>query len=130
MSAILAVIGDNIDNLSNKKKLMQVRCGVLGELYGSANETRFALDLPQVVEWIMNNGPKPKTIYDANFSPRLHTLGLEIVLLIKEFMLCLWLTIPKIGYRPQKSILTYFSESIDIHHIFLWLGAKTWHQKR
>ena len=76
MSAILAVIGDNIDNLSNKKKLMQwYWCGVLGELYGSANETRFALDLPQVVEWIMNNGPKPKTIYDANFSPsRLHTL--------------------------------------------------------
>jgi uncharacterized protein with ParB-like and HNH nuclease domain len=76
MSAILAVLGDKIDNLGYKKKLMQwFWCGVFGELYGSANETRYALDLPQVVNWIENNGDEPKTIYDANFSPsRLHTL--------------------------------------------------------
>jgi len=54
MSAILAVIGNNIDNLGNKKKFMQwYRWGVFGELYGSANETRYALDLPQAVDWIM-----------------------------------------------------------------------------
>ncbi|HLV09790.1 MAG TPA: DUF262 domain-containing protein, partial [Halanaerobiales bacterium] len=76
MSAILAVLGDEIDNIANKKKLMQwFWCGVFGELYGSANETRYALDLPQVVDWLKNNGPDPKTIYDAHFSPsRLHTL--------------------------------------------------------
>jgi hypothetical protein len=121
MSAILAVIGDNIDNLSNKKKLMQwYWCGVLGELYGSANETRFALDLPQVVEWIMNNGPKPKTIYDANFSPsRLHTLRTRNSAAYKGIYALLmaddtkdWLSATKID------LSTYFSESIDIHHIF------------
>ena len=121
MSAILAVIGDNIDNLSNKKKLMQwYWCGVLGELYGSANETRFALDLPQVVEWIMNNGPKPKTIYDANFSPsRLHTLRTRNSAAYKGICALLmaddtkdWLSATKID------LSTYFSESIDIHHIF------------
>ena len=76
MSTILAVLGEKINNLGYKKKLMQwFWCGVLGELYGSANETRYALDLPQMIDWIENNKPEPKTIYDANFSPsRLHTL--------------------------------------------------------
>ena len=46
MSAILAVIGNNIDNLGNKKKFMQwYWCGVC-ELYGSSNETRYALIYP------------------------------------------------------------------------------------
>ena len=27
-------------------------CGVFGELYGSANETRYALDVPQLINWI------------------------------------------------------------------------------
>jgi hypothetical protein len=121
MSAILAVIGDNIDNIGHKKKLMQwFWCGVFGELYGSANETRYALDLPQVVDWIINNGSKPKTIYDANFSPsRLHTLrsrnsaaykGIYALLMDDETRD--WLSATKID------LSTYFSESIDIHHIF------------
>jgi hypothetical protein len=76
MAAILAVLGDQSDNMGNKKKLMQwFWCGVFGELYGGGNETRFALDLLQVVDYIAHNGDLPITIYDANFSPsRLHTL--------------------------------------------------------
>ncbi len=75
-------------------------CGVFGELYGSANETRYALDLPQVIDWIKNNGPKPKTIYDANFSPsRLHTLRTRNSAAYKGFMHCLWMMKPKIGFR-------------------------------
>ncbi|HQA59231.1 MAG TPA: DUF262 domain-containing protein [Acetivibrio sp.] len=121
MSAILAVLGDKIDNLGYKKKLMQwFWCGVFGELYGSANETRYALDLPQVVNWIENNGPAPKTIYDANFSPsRLHTLRTRNSAAYKGVYALLmddgtkdWLSATKIDFR------TYFSESIDIHHIF------------
>ncbi len=121
MSAIVAVLGNRIDNAGNKKKLMQwFWCGVLGELYGSANETRFAFDLPQVVDWIENNGARPKTIYDANFSPfRLHTLRTRnsaaykgIYALLMEDEARDWLSATKID------ISTYFSESIDIHHIF------------
>jgi hypothetical protein len=121
MSAILAALGDKIDNIGNKKKLMQwFWCGVFGELYGSANETRFALDLPQVVDWIENDGSKPKAIYDANFSPsRLHTLRTRNSAAYKGIYALLmddetkdWLSATKID------ISTYFSESIDIHHIF------------
>lgn len=121
MSAILAVLGDKIDNIGYKKKLMRwFWCGVFGELYGSANETRYALDLPQVVNWIENNGPIPKTIYDANFSPsRLHTLRTRNSAAYKGVYALLmddetkdWLSATKIDFS------TYFSESIDIHHIF------------
>jgi hypothetical protein len=121
MSAILAVLGNNIDNLGRKKKLMQwFWCGVFGELYGSANETRYALDLPQVVNWIENNGHQPKTIYDANFSPsRLHTLRTRNSAAYKGVYALLmgdetkdWLSATKMD------VSTYLSESIDIHHIF------------
>jgi hypothetical protein len=121
MSAILAVLGNKIDNIGCKKKLVQwYWCGVLGELYGSANETRYALDLPQVVDWIENNGHEPKTVYDANFSPsRLHTLRTRnsaaykgVYALLMEDETKDWLSATKIDFS------TYFSESIDIHHIF------------
>jgi len=120
MAAILAVLGDKIDNIGYKKKLMQwFWCGVFGELYGSASETRFALDLPQVVNWIVNDGPIPKTVYDANFSPsRLYTLRTRNSAAYKGVYALLledakdWLSATKIDVN------TYFSESIDIHHIF------------
>lgn len=121
LSAILAVLGDNIDNIGNKRKLMQwFWCGVFGELYGSANETRYALDLPQVTDWILNSGPQPKTIYDANFAPgRLHTLRSRNSAAYKGVYALLmddgtkdWLSASTID------LLTYHSESIDIHHIF------------
>ncbi|NLK01133.1 MAG: hypothetical protein GX318_07850, partial [Clostridia bacterium] len=119
--AILAALGDKIENAGNKRKLMQwYWCGVFGELYGSANETRYALDLPQVVDWIENDGPEPQTVYDANFSPsRLHTLRTRNSAAYKGIYALLmndktkdWLSATKID------ISTYFAESIDIHHIF------------
>jgi len=121
MSAILAILGNQIESVGNKNKLMQwFWCGVFGELYGSANETRYALDLPQVVTWIKNSGPEPKTIYDANFSPsRLHTLKTRnsaaykgVYALMMDDQTKDWLSATKIDF------ITYFSESLDIHHIF------------
>lgn len=121
LSAILTVLGDTIDNIGNKRKLMQwFWCGVFGELYGSANETRYALDLPQVTDWILNSGPQPKTIYDAHFAPgRLHTLRSRNSAAYKGVYALLmddgtkdWLSASTID------LLTYHSESIDIHHIF------------
>lgn len=121
MAAILAKLGDKIDNIGNKNKLMRwFWCGVFGELYGSANETRYALDLIQVVDWIEKGSEEPKTIYDANFSPsRLNTLRTRNSAAYKGVYALLmnentkdWLSATKIDFS------TYFSESIDIHHIF------------
>ena len=44
-------------------------CGVFGELYGAANETRYANDISQVIKWITNNGDLPKTVTDFFFNP-------------------------------------------------------------
>lgn len=121
MAAILAKLGYKIDNIGNKNKLMRwFWCGVFGELYGSANETRYALDLIQVVDWIEKGSEEPKTIYDANFSPsRLNTLRTRNSAAYKGVYALLmnentkdWLSATKIDFS------TYFSESIDIHHIF------------
>lgn len=121
MAAILAKLGDKIDNVGNKNKLMRwFWCGVFGELYGSANETRYALDMIQVTDWIENNAEEPKTIYDANFSPsRLNTLRTRnsaaykgVYALMMDENTKDWLSATKIDF------ITYFSESIDIHHIF------------
>jgi len=121
MAAILAQLGNKIDNIGNKNKLMRwFWCGVFGELYGSANETRYALDMVQVVDWIENNVEEPKTIYDANFSPsRLNTLRTRnsaaykgVYALMMDDNTRDWLSATKIDFS------TYFSESIDIHHIF------------
>ncbi len=134
MAAILAELGDDIDNAGKKKKLMRwFWCGVLGELYGSANETRYALDMTQVVEWIRENGDEPKTVLDANFSAsRLGTLRTRnsaaykgIYALLMEESIKDWLSAAKIDF------CSYFSESIDIHHIFpvAWCEKKGIHKK-
>lgn len=121
MATILSELGTEINNVGNKNKLMRwFWCGVFGELYGSANETRYALDIVQVVDWITKEGPEPKTIYDANFVPsRLHTLRTRNSAAYKGIYAILmddntrdWLSGTKIDFS------TYFSESIDIHHIF------------
>jgi len=121
MASILAKLGNKIENVGNKNKLMRwFWCGVFGELYGSANETRYALDMAQVVDWIEKEGQEPKTIYDANFSPsRLNTLRTRnsaaykgVYALMMDENTKDWLSATKIDFS------TYFSESIDIHHIF------------
>ncbi len=121
MAAFLAEIGDRIENIGKKNKLMRwFWCGVFGELYGSANETRYALDMVQLIDWIDKGGEEPKTIYDANFSPsRLNTLRTRNSAAYKGVYAVLmnentkdWLSATKIDFS------TYFSETIDIHHIF------------
>jgi len=121
MSAIVAKLGNKIDSIGCKNKLMRwFWCGVFGELYGSANETRYALDIVQVTDWIEGDAQEPKTIYDANFvHSRLHTLRTRNSAAYKGVYALLmddntkdWLTSTKID------LSTYFSESIDIHHIF------------
>ena len=121
MSAIIAVLGDSINNLGIKRRLMRwLWCGVFGELYGSANETRYAQDIQQVVDWVINDGNEPQTVYEAIFSPtRLNTLRSRNSAAYKGIYALLmdentkdWLSGSKIDN------MTYFDESIDIHHIF------------
>lgn len=63
-----------VTNIKNKIK-QWYWCGVFGELYGSANETRYVNDVVGVMEWVENDTATPKTIQEAYFNPtRLITL--------------------------------------------------------
>lgn len=121
MSAILAHLGNEIDNMIKKAKLMQwFWNGVFGELYGAANETRYALDLAQVVDWIQHDGPEPKTIFESNFSHnRLFTLRTRNSAAYKGVYALMLDDNPKDWISGTEiNFSSYFSESIDIHHIF------------
>jgi hypothetical protein len=128
LAAILATLGAAADNAGVRAKLMRwYWCGVFGELYGGAIETRFTKDLPEVLEWI-EGGTEPDTVIDANFSPaRLLTLrtrnsaaykGLSAILLRDGGQ----------DFRSGKPVeaAMYFDDRIDIHHIF----PQDWCKKR
>jgi len=120
LAAILAVLGDQADSDGVRTKLARwYWCGVFGELYGGAIETRFAKDLPEVVEWI-NGGPEPTTVQDANFVPsRLYTLRSRNSAAYKGVSAIL-MREGGLDFRTGDPIDTqiFFEEQIDIHHIF------------
>jgi hypothetical protein len=121
LSAIFAVLKNETENIAVKNKLMQwYWCGVLGELYGGANESRYAVDLPQVVDWIHGKIEEPKTIFDANFNPsRLHSLRTRNSAAYKGINTLLMKNGAQDFISGQPITLTnYFTDAIDIHHIF------------
>lgn len=121
LASMLAVLGDEAEKDSVKSKISRwYWCGVLGELYGSAIETRFAKDLLEVVAWIRGEGPEPATIADANFfQSRLYTLKTRNSAAYKGIY-ALLMRDGCLDFRTGDPIevQTYFDESIDIHHIF------------
>lgn len=76
LAAVLTLLDDDWLQPTIYDKLSRwFWCGVLGELYGGAVETRMALDIQELIEWIKSSDQEPSTIRDANFQPnRLETL--------------------------------------------------------
>ena len=121
LAAILTLLGRDWEPHHAREKLTRwYWCGVLGELYGGSTETRFARDLPEVLNWIRDGEGEPRTVYDAEFSSgRFLTLrtrrsaaykGLYALLLREEARD--WMT------GEESSVQGYFDASIDIHHVF------------
>jgi hypothetical protein len=75
LAAILTILGARWENATVKARLARwFWCGVFGELYGSAVESRFARDVQEVPLWI-EGGPEPTTVRDGVFrSERLRTM--------------------------------------------------------
>lgn len=121
LAAICAILGDQFEQDTAKRKLLRwYWCGVFGELYGGATESRFAFDAQEVVEWITNNGEEPRTIRDANFAPvRLLSLQSRLSAAYKGLMVQLMQagSLDFINGDPIE-LTTYFDLSVDIHHIF------------
>ena len=122
LSAICAVIGTATFNLPSTQKILAkwFWCGIMGEMYGGANETRYATDIEDVVAEIQGKESQNRTINAAYFSAtRLLSLQTRNSAAYKGIM--------ALVYREQcrdfmqgitMDIVKSMDESPDIHHIF------------
>lgn len=122
LAAMLVVLGERADEEPVRAKLERwFWCGVFGELYGGATETRFAKDLPEVVDWVEGRGSEPITIIDAHFAPvRLYSLRTRNSAAYKGIS-ALLLRDGANDFRTGTPVdVAHFfeHEHIDIHHIF------------
>lgn len=120
LAAILAELGGKWENDAVRQRLSQwFWCGVFGELYGSAVETRFALDIRDVGRWL-DGGALPQTIERADFrEERLRTLRSRLSAAYKGVHALLM----RKGAQDFRSgqpfdQAVFFDENVDIHHIF------------
>ncbi|MEW4530634.1 DUF262 domain-containing protein [Maioricimonas sp. JC845] len=120
LAAIFAELGDQAEHAAIQQKIARwYWCGVFGELYGSAVESRFARDIVEVPAWLAG-GSLPSTVTDGVFrAERLFTIrnrqsaaykGIHALLMkegAKDF---------RTGQAYDATI--FFDEAVDIHHIF------------
>lgn len=123
LAVICTLLDDNnrIKIANNKNKIKQwYWCGVFGELYGGANETRFVYDVVGVMNWIEKDGELPRTVKESYFNPtRLLTLQSRLSAAYKGVMALILKNHCKdfISGR-EMDFAVYKSENPDIHHIF------------
>ena len=123
LGAIFGWMDDRAEPYASRQRLGQwFWCGVLGEMYGGAAETRFANDLEDCVAWIedRDDSPPPRTVQAAQFqAERLLTLRTRNSAAYKG----LYALQMKQGGRDFRTgqpidIHAYMEDAIDIHHIF------------
>lgn len=123
LAAVLTLLGERWKEPRIYDKLARwYWCGVLGELYGGAVETRIANDVEDLFVWIEGKGDltEPRTIHDAAFRPdRLDRMtsrlsaaykGLNVLLLRERAQDFFW--------KGTISELDAEDVALDIHHIF------------
>lgn len=128
LAAALAVLGERADALDVQDRLAQwYWCGVFGELYASATETRFARDFPELLEWL-DGGEEPGTVREAAFQARrLDSLRTRNSAAYKGVYALLMRDGAQDFRTGQPATeVAYFDEQIDIHHIF----PKDWCEKQ
>ncbi|MBH0781420.1 GmrSD restriction endonuclease domain-containing protein [Nocardia bovistercoris] len=123
LAAIRVVMGHDADLLGPREKLVRwFWCGILGELYGGAIETRFVRDLEQVPGWARGDDAAtiPNTVNDATFvESRLHSLRTRQAAAYKGIY-ALLLGNEARDWMEDKALdkVQYTSLAVDIHHIF------------
>jgi hypothetical protein len=128
LAAILTSLGSDYEAAATTAKVQRwYWCGVLGELYGGAIETRFAKDFPEVMEWVAGQGPDPSTVYEADFRPnRLDTMRTRNSAAYKGLYTLLLREQAK-DFRTGQPIndAIFYDDAIDIHHVFpaVWCEA-------
>jgi hypothetical protein len=120
LAALRVIVGPRLDEYAANKKLRQwYWCGVLGELYGGAIETRFARDVEQVPIWLLD-GDAPRTVSEASFeASRLETLRTRNSAAYKGIYALLMRGGARDWMKAADIDMAAFVQlSIDIHHVF------------
>ncbi|MUG32384.1 GmrSD restriction endonuclease domain-containing protein [Psychrobacter sanguinis] len=122
LAAVMSVLGNRwLEPKIYEKLARWYWCGVLGELYGGAVETRIANDFEELLAWFEDNDKIPRTIIDAFFQPeRLYSLrsrnsaaykAINILILREGAKDWFWnSTIQELDAQQELAL--------DIHHIF------------
>ncbi len=102
----------------------------LGEVYGSATDTLLARHVPALIRWISENGPTPDILGDATFQQdRFRSLRSRRSAAYKAIHVLM------MGHESgcrdfikdrATSVMTFFNDQIDVHHIF----PKAWCKKK
>jgi hypothetical protein len=122
LAAIKVALGNDADLIGVRERLTRwYWCGVLGELYGGAIETRFVRDIERVPGWALDEtSAMPKTVQDANFvESRLHSLRTRNAAAYKGIA-ALLLANGARDWMEDKALdkIQYVDLAVDIHHIF------------
>lgn len=121
LSVAFAIDENTWFDSKNKKKLEQwFWCGIFGELYGGANESRYVTDIQGLFEWVNNDDIKPDTVIRSNFhASRLPNLYTRNSAAYKGVMaLVLKNHASDFISGKEMDFVSYNDDAIDIHHIF------------
>lgn len=122
LAAICAVIGKSSFNLPQTQKILAkwFWCGIMGEMYGGANETRYANDIEDVVAEIQGKESQNRTVSGAYFSAsRLISLQTRNSAAYKGIMALVYRESCRDFMKgTTMDIVKSMDESPDIHHIF------------
>jgi hypothetical protein len=116
-------LGHDADLIGPRRQIARwFWCGILGELYGGAIETRFVRDLEQVPGWArgVDGAATPNTVQDATFvESRLHSLRTRGAAAYKGIY-ALLLGNEARDWMEDKALdkVQYVNLAVDIHHIF------------
>ena len=128
LAALFTDLGQTGETEGARRKIARwFWCGVLGELYGGAIESRFARDLPEVAALVRGEAVDPTTITESSFQAgRLLTLRTRNSAAYKG-LYALLMHDGGADFRTGEPIAaqTVFDDEIDIHHIF----PKRWCEK-
>ncbi|MBI3733211.1 MAG: DUF262 domain-containing protein [Chloroflexi bacterium] len=122
LASVLVQLGDRwLEPIIYKKIARWFWCGVFGELYGGAIETRIALDMVDLLAWIEKpDTQEPATVIAAGFQgSRLDTLRTRTSAAYRG----LYVLLQRDGaqdffWKARMVDLDHDECAIDIHHIF------------
>ncbi len=122
LSAICAEIGRTVFNQPQTQNILSqwFWCGIMGEMYGGANETRYANDMEDVVAAIRGQGSQNRTVNAAWFSAtRLISLQTRNSAAYKGIMALVYRESCRDFMKGTTiDIVKSMDEAPDIHHIF------------